>query len=339
MKQVSEHWQLVYPWFLLLLLLLPVVYLILRGFRNNDRPWMRYSLAGLAARVKTYKNRLYDLLPWLSLLVFALGIIALARPRTEGVSTHINKTKGIDIVLAVDVSGSMLARDFKPNRLEALKKTAINFVQNRPNDRIGLVVYAGEAFTKVPLTTDKQLVIKAIRDLDFYKLFNQIEQGTAIGMGLAVAVNRLKDSKAKSKVIILMTDGVNNTGAIDPDTALELAKQFGIKVYTIGIGTNGVAPFPIIYDNGQIRYAPQKVEIDEKLLRKIARETGGKYFRATSNRKLDEIYRDIDKMEKTVIEEKRYYNYTEYYRPLIWVALVLMLISWAIRHVVLRQIL
>ncbi len=339
MKQVSEHWQWVYPWFLLLLLLLPVVYGIMRGFRNNDRPWMRYSMAGFAAQVKTYKNRLYDMLPWLTLLVFASGIVALARPRTEGVSTHISKTKGIDIVLAVDVSGSMLARDFKPNRLEALKKTAVKFVQNRPNDRIGLVVYAGEAFTKVPLTTDKQMVIHAIEDLDYFKLFRQIDQGTAIGMGLAVAVNRLKDSKAKSKVIILMTDGVNNTGAIDPDTALELAKQFGIKVYTIGIGTNGVAPFPVIYDNGTVQYEPQKVEIDEKLLRKIARETGGKYFRATSNRKLDQIYRDIDKMEKTVIEEKRYYNYTEYYRPFVWAALLLMLLGWTIRHAVLRQIL
>jgi len=334
----NETLEFTHPYWLGLLLLLPLLYLWLKHIRGNDRPKMIFSQASALTGIKTYKNRLHRLVPWLLLAATGLSIIALARPRTVGVSKHVSKTKGIDIILAVDVSASMLARDFKPNRLEALKKTAIEFVKHRPNDRIGLVLYAGEAFTKVPLTTDKNLLIRAINDIDFFKLFHQIDQGTAIGMGLATAVNRLKDSKAKSKVIILMTDGVNNTGAIDPETALELAKQFGIKVYTIGIGTNGVAPFPVIYQNGQIRYENQPVEIDEQLLKKIARETGGKYYRATGNKELEKIYKEIDKLEKTVIHETRYYNYTELYRPVLGLALVLLLVVWLIRQVILRQI-
>ena len=338
MKLWNDTLELTHPYFLLLLAVIPLLYIWFRKTRHRERPDMLYSGTALLQGLRTWKNTLHAVLPWLLMLSFALAVVALARPRSVGVSKHVSKTKGIDIILAVDVSGSMLARDFKPNRLEALKKTAIDFVRHRPNDRIGLVLYAGEAFTKVPLTTDKDMLIRAIKDIDFFKLFRQIDQGTAIGMGLATAVSRLKDSKAKSKVIILMTDGVNNTGAIDPGTALELAKQFGIKVYTIGIGTNGIAPFPVFYQNGQIGYEPQKVEIDEDLLKKIARETGGKYYRATSNKKLQEIYREIDKMEKTVIHETRYYNYTELYRPFLLASLVLLLLVWLARQIMLRQV-
>ncbi len=335
--KIAGKWILVNPSFLWgLLLLIPLAWFLLHN-RGKERPVFVYSMTNFLQKDRTWRNYLHKILSWILLLITALMIVALARPRNVESGKHIKKTKGIDIMLAVDVSASMLAKDFRPNRLEALKKTAIDFVKRRPNDRIGLVLYAGEAFTKVPLTSDKKVLIDAIRNIDFFKLYRQIEQGTAIGMGLATAVSRLKDSKAKSKVIILMTDGMNNTGEIDPDTALELAKEFGIKVYTIGIGTNGMALSPVLYENGRLEYMPQRVEIDENLLKKIARETGGKYFRATNNKKLQQIYADIDKLEKSVIEEIRYYNYTEWFRPLLWGALVLMLLVWLSNNVLLRS--
>ena len=336
--KITENFEILSPVFLWLLVLVPVIWWWLYKTRNDDRPYMRFSMLSVMPRIRTWKSRLHQILPLLLTAVFLLMTAAMVRPRNVDVSKHTKKTKGVDIILAIDVSGSMLAKDLKPNRLEALKRTAIEFVQRRPNDRFGVVLYAGEAFTKVPLTSDKQIVINAIRDIDFFKLYRQIEQGTAIGMGLATAVNRIKDSKAKSKVIILMTDGVNNTGAIDPDTALELAKEFGIKVYTIGIGTNGVAPFPVLLENGQIIYQNQPVEIDEKLLKKIAKETGGKYYRATDNKRLQEIYDEIDKLEKTVIEELRFYNYKELYRYALWPALILLVLIWISRQVILKSI-
>jgi len=274
----------------------------------------------------------------LLLLSMTLISIGIARPRSVDVTAKTKKTKGIDIMLAVDVSASMLARDLKPNRLEALKKTAINFIKKRPNDRFGVVLYAGEAFTQVPITSDQRIVMQAIRKINFRQLFNQLDQGTAIGMGLATAVNRLKDSKAKSKVIILMTDGVNNTGEIDPYTALELAKEFGIKVYTIGLGTNGYAPTPVgVRPDGSFQYQNAKVEIDEKLLKKIAGETGGKYFRATDNRKLDKIYKEIDKLEKTEIKETKYYNYKELYRPFVLAAVLFIFLVGLSRYTWLKS--
>jgi Ca-activated chloride channel family protein len=336
--KIGQDFEILHPVFLWLLLLLPAVAYWLKKTRHNERPYMLFSLAGKLKNTRTYRNLLHKIIPLLLMLTLFLMVVAMARPRNVESGKHVKKTKGVDIVLAIDVSGSMLARDLKPNRLEALKRTAIEFVNRRPNDRFGVVLYAGEAFTKVPLTSDKRIVINAIKEIDFFKLFNQIEQGTAIGMGLAVAVNRIKDSKAKSKVIILMTDGVNNTGAIDPDTALELAKEYGIKVYTIGIGTNGIAPFPVANQNNVITgYRMQPVEIDEKLLKKIARETGGKYYRATDNKKLKEIYKEIDKLEKTVVEEIRFYNYTELYRYLLIPVLVLLLSVWIVRQVVLKS--
>ena len=271
----------------------------------------------------------------LRLLALALLITAIARPRTVDVSTKTKTTRGIDIVMASDVSASMLAKDLLPDRLNALKKVAADFINGRPNDRIGLVEYAGEAFTKTPITSDKNIVLRSLRDIKYNTI---IQQGTAIGMGLATAVNRLKDSKAKSKVIILLTDGVNNSGFIDPKTASELAVEYGIKTYTIGLGTNGMALSPIGFNaNGSFRYGRVQVEIDEELLKDIADATGGKYFRATNNKKLAEIYEEINKLETTEIEERKYYNYEEKYRPLVLLAGLMLLIELLLRNTVFRS--
>ena len=237
--------------------------------------------------------------------------------------------------MAIDVSASMLAKDLKPNRLEALKRVAGDFVNRRPNDRIGIVVYAGESFTQTPITSDKSIVKRTISEIKW----GQLEGGTAIGMGLGSAVNRLKESKAKSKVIILLTDGVNNAGFVDPKTATDLAKGNDIKVYTIGIGTNGMAPFPWAKDprTGKISFRNQQVEIDEELLKFIANETAGKYFRATDNSKLKAIYDEIDKLEKTKIEEFKYYNYTEKYRLLVFLAGIFLLLEFTLKNTLFKS--
>ena len=265
----------------------------------------------------------------------ALLIIALARPQSVDVSTKTKTTRGIDIVMAIDVSASMLAKDLSPNRLEALKEVASNFIKGRPNDRIGLVEYAGESYTKTPITSDKAIVLRSLKSIRYNTV---IEGGTAIGMGLATSVNRLKDSKATSKVIILLTDGVNNSGFIDPKIASELAVEYGIKVYTIGLGTNGMALSPIrVLPNGSFQYGRIQVEIDENLLKEIANVTGGKYFRATNNEKLEEIYSEINKLEKTEIEEFKFYNYEEKYRSLVLLAGILLLIELLLRYTIFRS--
>ncbi len=272
----------------------------------------------------------------LRLLALALLITALARPQSVDVSTRTKTTRGIDIVMAIDVSASMLAKDLSPNRLEALKNVAAEFIKGRPNDRIGLVEYAGESYTRTPVTSDKSIVLSSLRDIKYNTI---IDGGTAVGMGLATAVNRLKDSKAKSKVIILLTDGVNNTGFIDPKIASELAVEFDIKTYTIGLGTNGMALSPVAIDQrtGQFQYARVQVEIDEVLLKEIAQVTGGKYFRATNNKKLEEIYSEINKLEKTEVEEFKYSNYDEKFRPLVILAMALLLLEFLLRNTVFRS--
>lgn len=271
----------------------------------------------------------------LRLLALSSLIIAMARPRKVDISSQTKSTKGIDIVMAIDVSGSMLAKDLKPNRMEALKKVAKNFVEGRPNDRIGIVLYAAEAYTKTPVTSDKAIVQDAIQSI---KYDNVLQDGTGIGMGLTTAVNRLKDSKAKSKVIILMTDGVNNAGFIEPETASQIAKEYGIKVYTIGIGTNGDALFPYAYaPNGGFLFRMMPVEIDVNLLQAIARNTGGKYFRANSNSKLQAIYDEINKLETTEIQELKFYDYDEKYRPFVWIAGILLLIEFGLRNTLYRS--
>ena len=267
-------------------------------------------------------------------LALVLIIVAMARPQSVDVSTKTKKTRGIDIEMAIDVSASMLAKDLKPNRLEALKEVAGKFIARRPNDRIGLVEYAGESYTRTPVTSDKNIIFSSLKDIKYNTI---ITGGTAIGMGLATAVNRIKDSEAKSKIIILLTDGVNNSGFIDPLTASELASEYGIKTYTIGLGSNGMALSPVAIRNGKIQYSRIQVEIDEKLLKEIAEGTGGKYFRATNNKKLEEIYAEINQLEKTEIEEFKYYNYEEKFRPLVLWALALLVFEFLLRHTLLKS--
>ena len=265
----------------------------------------------------------------LRLLAIALIITALARPQTQDVSTQTKTNKGIDIVMAIDVSSSMLAQDLKPDRLSALKRVAEAFVEDRMSDRIGLVLYAGESYTKTPITSDKSIVKGSLREITFQGL---IEDGTAIGMGLATSVNRLKDSRAKSKIIILLTDGVNNSGFIDPKIATELAVEFGIKTYTIGLGSNGSAPAPVaLRQDGNFVYHSRKVELDEELLKSIAAETGGSYYRATDNKKLAAIYKEIDKLERTDVEEIRYTKYHEKFRWFVFAAMAALFLEWLLR--------
>ena len=276
--------------------------------------------------VSSIWSKVYPFLFIMRLIAIGLIILAISRPQTVDISTRTKTNKGIDIVMAIDISSSMLSQDLKPDRLTALKRVAETFVEDRVSDRIGLVVYAGESYTKTPITSDKSIVKSSLREISFQGL---IEDGTAIGMGLATSVNRLKDSRAKSKIIILLTDGVNNSGFIDPKIATELAVEFGIKTYTIGLGSNGTALAPVgILPNGKFKYGLTKVEIDEELLKEIANETGGIYFRATDNKKLEEIYEEINKLEKTEIEEFKYYNYAEKYRTLVLMALSLIILEW-----------
>ena len=283
----------------------------------------------------SFLAKLQPLLFVLKLLSLSLIILALSRPQTMDVSTRTKTNKGIDIVMAIDISSSMLAQDLKPNRLSSLKRVASSFIDDRISDRIGLVIYAGESYTKTPITSDRAIVKNALQDIRYDGI---IEDGTAIGMGLATAVNRLKDSRAKSKVIILLTDGVNNSGFIDPKIASELAAEYQIKTYTIGLGSNGTARAPVgILPNGKFQYGLTKVEIDETLLKTIAKNTGGLYFRATDNKKLEEIYSEINKLEKTEVEEFKYYNYNEKFRPLILLALALILIEWLARNTLFKS--
>jgi Ca-activated chloride channel family protein len=278
--------------------------------------------------------KLKPLLFVLRLLGLAAIIVAMARPQTKEVSTKTKTTNGIDILMAIDVSTSMLARDLKPDRLSALKKIAADFIKKRPNDRIGLVVFAGESYTKTPITSDKGIILNSLKEVTF----GTLEDGTAIGMGLATSVNRLKESKALSKVIILLTDGVNNAGFIEPQTAAELAIEYGIKTYTIGLGTKGNALSPIAYNSdGTFRYSMMPVEIDEALLKTIADATGGAYFRATDNASLEAIYEEINKLEKTEIEEFKYTNYEEKYRPWLLLAGILLLFEWLLRNTIFRS--
>ena len=323
------------PQWFWLFLIMPVLiawYIIKRGKQTAE---LKIStIKGFKVKQSWLVN-IRPLLFVLRLLALAFLITAMARPRTVDVSTKTKTTKGIDIVMAIDVSASMLARDLRPNRLEALKDVASEFIQGRPNDRIGIVLYAGESYTKTPITSDKSIVLGALNDVMFSEV---LENGTAIGMGLATSVNRLKDSKALSKVIILLTDGVNNSGTIDPKLASELAVEYGIKTYTIGIGSNGMALSPIgIKSNGQFQYGNQKVEIDEDLLRQIATATGGQYFRATNNQKLEAIYEEINKLEKTEVEEFKFYNYKELFRSLVLAALGLIVVEVLLRFTIFRS--
>jgi Ca-activated chloride channel family protein len=331
MKEVSF----LNPEFFWLFLILPAAVLWQVWKRKQQSPTLKISSVKGFKAEKSLLAKLKPFLFVLRLLALSSLIIAMARPRKVDISSQTKSTKGIDIVMAIDVSGSMLAKDLKPNRMEALKKVAENFVEGRPNDRIGIVVYASEAYTKTPVTSDKAIIQQAIQSI---KYDNVLQDGTGIGMGLTTAVNRLKDSKAKSKVIILLTDGVNNAGFIEPETASQIAKEYGIKVYTIGIGTNGNAMFPYAYaPNGGFLFRMMPVEIDVNLLQTIARNTGGKYFRASSNSKLESIYNEINKLETTEIQELKFYDYDEKYRLFVWIAGILVLIEFGLRNTVYRS--
>jgi Ca-activated chloride channel family protein len=322
------------PEFLWLLALIPFIATWFFLVRKKETATLTVSSLKGFNTTSSFLPKLKPLLPIIRLISITLLIIALARPRNVAVSTKVKANRGIDIVMAIDVSASMLARDLKPNRLEALKVVATNFVNRRPNDRIGIVVYAGESFTQTPITSDKGITRRTISEIKW----GQLEGGTAIGMGLGSAVNRLKESEAKSKVIILLTDGVNNSGFVDPKTATELAKELNIKVYTVGIGTNGMADFPFSKDaRGRLQFRKQQVEIDEELLQFIASETQGQYFRATDNSELQEIYDEIDTLEKTKIEEFKYYNYQEKYRYLLFFAGGLLLLEFILKNTLFRS--
>jgi len=279
-------------WLLLVVPLLVCWYVL-----KNKKQTAQLSISSVQGFQKnSFWSSIKHLLFGLRIVAIVLVVSALARPQTVEVSSKTKTTRGVDIVIAIDVSASMLAKDLRPNRLEALKNVAADFIKGRPNDRIGLVEYAGESYTKTPITSDKSIVLQSLKNIKYNTI---ITGGTAIGMGLATAVNRIKDSRAKSKIIILLTDGVNNAGFIEPQTASELALEYGIKTYTIGLGTNGMALSPVALNNGVFQYGRVQVEIDEVLLKEIAETTGGKYFRATNNRKLKEIYKEIDALEKT----------------------------------------
>jgi len=279
-----------------------------------------------------WRVRCRHLLFALRMLALIFIIIALARPQRSMSSQNIS-VEGIDIILANDISGSMLAEDFRPNRLEAAKDVATRFINGRPNDRIGLVVFSGESFTQCPLTTDHSVLINLYGEIKS----GMVDDGTALGDGLATAVSRLKESKAVSKVIILLTDGINNMGAIDPVTAAEIASLYGIRIYTIGIGTIGTAPYPFETPFG-IQYQNVEVKIDEALLQKISSMTNGKYFRAVNKRKLESIYQEIDKMEKSKIDVTEFRRKKEEFFPFVLIALVMLGVEIVLRHTVFKTI-
>ena len=323
------------PEYFFLLALIPIVILWNYFNKNKINNSIRFSNTNAFEGLNNFYSILKSSLKIIRLVSLVLIIIALARPQVIDTSTRVKTNSGIDIIMAIDVSASMLAKDLKPNRLDALKNVADEFIKNRVSDRIGLVEYAGESYTKTPLTTDKSIILQSLREI---KYNNIIEGGTAIGMGLATSVNRIKDSKAKSKVIILLTDGVNNAGFIDPITAAELAKEFQIKIYSIGLGTNGFALSPVGIDvRGKFNYANVQVEIDEKLLTQISEMTGGKYFRATDNNRLEEIYSDINKLERTEIEEFKYYSVDEKFRYFLVPAILLIVFELVMKFTILRS--
>jgi Ca-activated chloride channel family protein len=290
------------------------------------------GLQSFAEAGTTFRLILRHILFALRIIAITLLIIVLARPQKTDKYQDVT-TEGIDIVLTQDISGSMLSRDFKPDRLEAAKNIATEFISGRPYDRIGLVVFSGVSFTQCPLTTDHAVLINLLREIQS----GMIEDGTAIGMGLATAVNRIKDSQAKSKVIILLTDGVNNRGEIAPETAAEIAKTFGIRVYTIGVGTQGMAPYPVQTPFG-IQYQDIPVEIDEAILQKIAETTGGKYFRATDNDSLEKIYKEIDKLEKSKIDVKQFIRKEEKYLLPALFAFCLLMLELAARTTIFKNL-
>ncbi|HBG86767.1 MAG: VWA domain-containing protein [Bacteroidales bacterium] len=319
-------------YFWLLLLLIPMIAWYIWK-QNSIHPTIQISSLRLFSKIGKSRKSYLRHLPFIfRILTIIFIIIALARPRSTNQLQNVT-TEGIDIMISLDISGSMQAMDFKPNRLEAAKDVAINFISGRPNDRMGLVIFASESFTQCPLTLDHNVLTNLFRDVRI----GMLEDGTAIGMGLATAVNRIKDSDAKSKVIILLSDGENNRGTIAPLTAAEIARTFGIRVYTIGVGSVGLAPVPINTVFGQ-QIQQQEVRIDEAMLSEIAEITGGQYFRATNKAALEKIYSEIDAMEKIKIEVQEYTRYSEEFLPFALLALLFLLLEIVLKNTVLRTL-
>jgi Ca-activated chloride channel family protein len=322
-----------YLWFILVVLAFAGLWWYFRS--KKFYPYLKLSSTSAFAGIgEPVRAKIKKWLPVLRVLTLVLLIVAIARPQTSFDEEKVT-TEGIDIVLAIDVSGSMLSKDFDPNRIEAAKAKAIEFIDGRPHDRIGLVIFSGESFTQCPVTIDHTILKNQIKEVKN----GLMEDGTAIGMGLATCINRLKEGTAKSKVVILMTDGVNNRGFIDPLTAADIAVQFGVRVYTIGIGTNGKALTPVAMGpDGKMIFDYAPVEIDEQLLRQIAKKTGGQYFRATDNKSLGEIYAQIDKLEKTKIQVAAYQTKTEKFYVFALFAGLLILLEMLMRYLVVRSI-
>lgn len=317
----------------LLIVLLPMLGYYIYRTMQGDSTIQISSIDGVLGAGRTMKYYFRHLPFVLRLITVALIIVSIARPQSSEYGSN-STTEGIDIVLAIDVSSSMLARDFEPDRITAARDVASKFIVDRPNDRIGLVVFAGESFTQSPITTDKRSLLTLMGQVRS----GVIEDGTAIGNGLATAVNRLKESDAKSKVVILLTDGVNNSGQIAPLTASEIAQSYGIRVYTIGVGSMGTAPYPAMDMWGNISFVPMKVEIDEDVMTKIAAQTGGEYFRATDKGKLAAIYDKINEMERTKVETSDFTRYHELYLNFSLAALVLLVAEFLLKYLWLRRI-
>jgi Mg-chelatase subunit ChlD len=320
-------------YFLLLLLLIPMIGWYIWKLRKSQASMQLSSSSGFDKAPNTYKIYLRHAPFILRMGALVFLVIALARPQTTN-KWDVSTTEGIDIIMSLDISSSMLAQDLRPNRMEAAKDVAASFISGRPTDNIGLVVFAAESFTQCPLTTDHAVLLNLLKDVKT----GMIEDGTAIGHGLATAVSRLKDSQAKSKVVILLTDGANNRGEIAPVTAAEIAKAYGIRVYTIGVGTIGEAPYPYQLPGGGVRMMNVPVEIDEKVLTQIAQMTGGLYFRATNNKTLKEIYEEIDQMEKTKMSVQEYSQKEEEFAFFALLGLLLLLLELLLRYTVLKNI-
>lgn len=322
------------PYFLYVLAIIPILIIWYIFYGKSQQAFIEFSDASIFASLpRSWKIYARHLPFALEMVALALLIIALARPQSSSTNQKVN-VEGIDIVMTVDISSSMLAQDLKPDRLEAAKNVGAEFIAGRPEDRIGLVVFASETFTQVPLTTDHGMLLNMMKDMQC----GMLEDGTAIGDGLASSVSRLKDSEAISKVVILLTDGDNNAGSVDPATAAEMAKLFGIRVYTIGVGTKGTAPYPVQTPFGGVQYQQVPVTINEPLLQHIADETGGKYYRATSNEKLQQIYDEIDKLERSKIEINEFKRVKEEFFPFVLWAIVLLFIDFILRQTLFKTI-
>lgn len=326
--------QLMNPGYLwLFLLYVPLIAWYVRKHRVAQPSLRLSSTQAFSSLGFSWKMALRHAMFGVRLLAIGCLIIILCRPQTHD-SWSTSETEGTDIVVALDVSTSMLARDFKPDRFTAAKEVAAQFVGERPNDNIGLVIFASEAFTQVPMTNDQTAIINAINDITI----GVLEDGTAIGDGIATAINRIKSGKAKSKSIILLTDGSNNTGVVAPITAAQIARKYGIKIYTIGVGTNGNAPYPVAMYNGALQYQTMPVVIDEATLRKIASITGGTYFRATGNGVLKRVFKEIDKLEKTRMDVRNFSHTEDAYMPWALLLLLLVAIELTARYTVLRNV-